>query len=281
LLSAANSFTFSPVLSPFNALAGQQYTRMESDVIAYQAPLFSSLWPSSSMDSDGIAYQPLSAATSLTFSPVLLPFNALAGQQYTRMESDVVAYQAPLALSSPSFQSSGVPAGQRGLSAVRRPDYLRQTPVPSTRTPIGIYHEQTGCTGPKVRVKFSDLELGYIAFWDRSDQANFATYRVLPEIVGNNRTSRLFYVQYFLLAQMTVYYYRCLQAILNDPFARSIFHTRHVECSDRLRNGFETYQKNIHVYTQAKYDEDVAAFHALHPVAPEIDYKDPEYWLYE
>jgi len=34
----------------------------------------------------------------------------------------------------------------------------------------------------------------------------------------------------------------------------------------------------MHVYTQAKYDEDVAAFHALHPIAPVIYYKDHEYY---
>jgi len=59
--------------------------------------------------------------------------------------------------------------------------------------------------------------------------------------------------------------YRCLDSILEDNFARSIFHGRHTAKSDRLKNGFVSYKKTPHLYTKEKYEEDKAAVLLTHP----------------
>lgn len=73
--------------------------------------------------------------------------------------------------------------------------------------------------------------------------------------------------------------YRCRTAILNDPFARAIFHPRHVVKSDRLRNGFVSLLKVEHIYTQEKYEEDVAKYNIKHP-AGAVQYDLAEAALY-
>ena len=67
---------------------------------------------------------------------------------------------------------------------------------------------------------------------------------------------------------------------MNDPFARAIFHKRHVQHSDRLRNGFVSLSKVADIYTQEKYENDVAQYNIEHP-AGAANYDLAEAALYE
>ena len=67
---------------------------------------------------------------------------------------------------------------------------------------------------------------------------------------------------------------------MNDPFARAIFHERHVQYSDRLRNGFVSLKKVADIYTQEKYETDVARYNVEHP-AGAVNYDFAEAALYE
>jgi hypothetical protein len=85
---------------------------------------------------------------------------------------------------------------------------------------------------------------------------------------------RLFFILIFAPSN------RCLQAILADPFARAIFHPRHVAKSDRLRNGFETLKTREHIFTQEKYEQDIALYNIKYPAgAAKYDYTEAA--LYE
>jgi hypothetical protein len=44
---------------------------------------------------------------------------------------------------------------------------------------------------------------------------------------------------------------------MTDNFGRKIFHKQHIESSERLSNGFATYESFKHVYTAERYKEDV------------------------
>ena len=52
---------------------------------------------------------------------------------------------------------------------------------------------------------------------------------------------------------------RIREAIYEDNFFRSVFHIRHIDRSDRLKNGVITYTKKKEIYTQLKYENDRAA----------------------
>jgi hypothetical protein len=58
--------------------------------------------------------------------------------------------------------------------------------------------------------------------------------------------------------------FSCLKEIYKDNFARRIFHKQHIGSSERLSNGFDTYNKFKHIYTAEKYAEDVAELLASH-----------------
>ena len=81
----------------------------------------------------------------------------------------------------------------------RRPAYMHQIKLASTKGTLGVHHpyykdeEETGITGAVVKdkkVPFTDLEFGYLANWKRNDLANLVNYRLLPEVLGDNSTSR-------------------------------------------------------------------------------------------
>jgi len=76
---------------------------------------------------------------------------------------------------------------------------MRQTPLASTKGELGVHHpdyedkEVMGFAAPHVKEKkvhFSDLEFGFMANWKRADQRNLASYRSIPEVIGDNPTSR-------------------------------------------------------------------------------------------
>jgi len=102
---------------------------------------------------------------------------------------------------------------------------------------IGWRHPDKRITNAS-RVLFSSLELNYIGEWSRNDDLAFAEARAFRETLGNNRVKR------------------CLDGIREDNFARSIFHQKHIFKSDRLKNGFITYNKCKHIYTHEKYEKE-------------------------
>ena len=85
-------------------------------------------------------------------------------------------------------------------STNRRPPYMHQIKLASTKGKLGVHHpnykddEEEDIAGVVVKAKkvpFSDLEFGFLANWKRSDLANLVNYRLLPEVLGDNTTSRL------------------------------------------------------------------------------------------
>lgn len=71
-----------------------------------------------------------------------------------------------------------------------RPGYMPQIKLASTKGKIGVHHEQHENEEIDKKVPFSDLEFGYLANWKRGDKKNFDSYRLLPEVIGDNPTSR-------------------------------------------------------------------------------------------
>jgi hypothetical protein len=62
-----------------------------------------------------------------------------------------------------------------------------------------------------------------------------------------------------------------LESIRKDNFARSIFHFKHTLKSDNLRNGFETLRKRSGLFTQEKYEDDIAQYRREHTADVVVD----------
>jgi hypothetical protein len=62
-----------------------------------------------------------------------------------------------------------------------------------------------------------------------------------------------------------------LELIRKDNFARAIFHFKHTLKSDNLRNGFVSLRKRSELFTQEKYEDDIAQYHREHTAAEVVD----------
>ena len=138
-----------------------------------------------------------------------------------------------------------------------RPPYMNVGLPTSRLQTIGWRHPDKRITNAS-RVLFSSLELNYIGEWSRNDDLAFAEARAFRETLGNNRVKRCTDIS-ILSYSLTLMYnriIRCLDGIREDNFARSIFHQKHIFKSDRLKNGFITYNKCKHIYTHEKYEKE-------------------------
>jgi len=102
---------------------------------------------------------------------------------------------APVIASPSQFTSAAVGSGLMSptggpLPDSLRPAYMNVGLAQSKRQKIGWRHaDQRPDTG-KIKVAFSDLELGYIGEFIRNEQAAFAEQRAFRETVGDYQVKR-------------------------------------------------------------------------------------------